>query len=50
MAYSISYEYDPVGNRTKMTDNLTAEVTTYTYDAANQLLTEEDSLGTTNYT
>ena len=49
-SYDISYEYDAVGNRTLMTDNLASEVTTYTYGRANQLLSEESSLGTIDYT
>ena len=50
VSYNLSYEYDAVGNRTTMTDNLTSEVTTYTYGRANQLLSEESSLGTIDYT
>jgi YD repeat-containing protein len=37
-AYDITYTYDPVGNRlTKLAADAT---TTYTYDAANELVTE----------
>lgn len=50
MPYDISYEYDAAGNRTRKVDNLTAAVTTYTYDAANQLQTEQTAGGTTTYT
>ena len=49
----ISYEYDAVGNRTKMTSVLggATTTTTYTYDAANQLTSEINSFtGTTTYT
>lgn len=40
-----SYTYDAVGNRLTKTDETTASVTTYTYDAANHLL----AAGSTTY-
>ena len=46
-AYDHSFTCDPVGNRlTKQTDGA---IQTSTYDAADQLLTVEDSTGTTQY-
>ena len=49
-SYDISYTYDAVGNRLTKTDNLTSEVTSSTYDAANQLETSVNNSGTTSYT
>lgn len=49
-SHDISYEYDLNGNRTRMVDNLTGEVTTYNYDARNQLQAMVDSGGTTTFT
>jgi len=49
-SHKISYQYDAVGNRTRMTDHLSGEVTTYTYDVRNQLQTMDDSSGTTTFT
>ena len=47
VAYGKSYTYDAVGNSLTSTNNLSAETTTYTYDAANQLETSVDATGTT---
>ncbi|HYV49244.1 MAG TPA: DUF6531 domain-containing protein [Myxococcaceae bacterium] len=42
----VSYEYDGRGNRTRMKFN-GSEITDYTYDLANRLLTMKNPLGTT---
>jgi YD repeat-containing protein len=46
--YDSAYVYDGDGNRLTWTDG--ANVTTYTYDAANQLQSVVDTNGTTSYT
>ncbi|MBL8820592.1 MAG: hypothetical protein JNL58_31510 [Planctomyces sp.] len=43
-------EYSPTGNRLTQTDPVTGNVTTFTYDYANRLLTAVDVSGTTTYT
>ena len=48
-SFSFSYEYDRAGNRSKMINNLTSEVTTYVYDSANQLISMEGPDGTTTF-
>ena len=45
--YSVSHVYDPVGNRTVMSNS--GAPTTFQYDAANQLQTGVSSAGTTTY-
>ena len=47
---SLEIAYDPAGNRLNTVDPLTQDITTYTYDDANQLLTAEDASGVTTYT
>ncbi len=47
---SLELSYDPVGNRLNTVDPLTQDITTYTYDDGNQLLTAEDATGVTTYT
>ena len=43
-SYSFAYDYDKVGNRTAQTRTITSTVvTTYTYDATNQLVTAKAS-------
>ncbi len=46
--FSITYTYDPAGNR--LVQNSTGQLTTYTYDAANELLTAVNASGVTTYT
>lgn len=44
---TFSYEYDALGNRTLFTKTITStEVTTYTYNAGNQLVTAESNAST----
>jgi len=47
-AFNTTYTYDPVGNRLGKNDSGT--LTTYTYDAANQLTTSVSAGSTTTYT
>lgn len=46
---TVSYAYDPMGNRTEMTSTVSG-VTTYLYDAGDRLLTYTETIGTTNLT
>jgi RHS repeat-associated protein len=46
--YSVTYAYDPVGNRLTMRDSGTR--TTYIFDVANQLKTSQDNTGRTTFT
>ena len=48
VAYSLTYTYDPAGNR--LTLGNFGSITTYTYDAGNRLLTSQDAGGTTTFT
>jgi len=43
-ALRLAYTYDPAGNRLTLSDS--GQVTTYTYDAANQLLASRSADGT----
>jgi RHS repeat-associated protein len=47
-AYNITYSYDPVGNRLLLESS--GAITTYAYNAANELATSQTSAGTTTYT
>jgi RHS repeat-associated protein len=47
-SYNMTYTYDPAGNRRTMLDG--GVLTTYTVDAANQLLNFKDNTGTTTMT
>ncbi len=48
-SYTFGYAHDAVGNRTAQTATITSTVvTTYTYDAANQLLTAKANNDSTN--
>lgn len=46
---SLTIVYDAAGNRLNKTDPVSGEVTTYTYDDDNRLVTAEDSSGVTTY-
>jgi len=46
--YNTTYTYDPAGNRLVKVDS--GAPTSYTYDAANELLTEDDGTDVTTYT
>jgi len=47
VAFHVTYSYDPVGNRTLETD--AAALTTFVFDAANQLSSAERTSGITTY-
>jgi RHS repeat-associated protein len=46
-SYNITYQYDPVGNRTLLLNS--GAPTTYVYNAANELSTNQASAGVTTY-
>jgi RHS repeat-associated protein len=48
VVYGTTYTYDPAGNRVLQSDS--GQLTTYTYDDTNQLLTLQNPAGVTTYT